>query len=72
MLVKPDNPLLCSLGDFLRAGLRPKTPLARAVIVTLCVKLVVILSLRAYMLAGEPQPPVDAVAVAHLIGAGPR
>lgn len=72
MLGKSNNPVLSSLGDFLRAGLRPRTPLARAVVVTLCLKLVVIVGLRIYMVTVEPQPQVDAAAVARVIGTGPR
>jgi hypothetical protein len=64
--------LLSSLGAFVRAGLRPKTPLARAIVAVLCLKLALIAGLRLYMLKGEAPAHVDAAAVARHLGVAPR
>ncbi len=66
------HPILSSLGDFARAGLRPKTPLARAIVFVLCLKLVLILSMQMALQFGGARPLVDETAVSRLIGPAPR
>ena len=66
------HPILSSLADFARAGLRPRTPLARAIVFVLCLKLVVILSMQVLLQYGGARPVVDESAVSRLIGPAPR
>ncbi len=66
------HPILSSLADFARAGLRPKTPLAKAIVFVLCLKLVVILSMQMLLQFGGARPLVDESAVSRLIGPAPR
>ena len=66
------HPVLSSLGAFARAGLRPKTPLARAIVFVLCLKLAVVVGMRLFMFSGETTPVVDEAAVARLLGVAPR
>ena len=62
------NAILSSLGDFLAAALRPQTPLARAIVAVLVVKLIVIAGIGAFMHAGGGQAAVGAEAMARLLG----
>jgi hypothetical protein len=66
------HPVLSSLAAFLSAGLRPKTPLAKAVVFVLCLKLAVIVGMRLYLFSDETRPSVDEAAVARLLGVAPR
>ena len=66
------HPVLSSLAAFLRAGLRPKTPLAKAIVFVLCLKLAAVVGMRLYLLSNETRPNVDATAVARLLGVAPR
>jgi hypothetical protein len=66
------HPVLSSLAAYLRAGLRPKTPLAKAVVFVLCLKLAAVVGLRLFMLSDETRPNVDEAAVARLLGVAPR
>lgn len=68
MSERPSHPILSSLGDFLRAGLRPRTPLARAIVFALCLKLVVVVSMRIFLFSGEARPVVDEQTISRLIG----
>ena len=64
------HPILASLRDFVRAGLRPKTPLAKAITFALCLKLVVIVAMRVFLFSGEARPFVDeGVVTRHLVSA---
>lgn len=60
--------LLASLADFIACGLRPRTPLARAIVLVLAVKLVAIIAIKVLLFPDAAQPLVDAGAIAHLIG----
>jgi len=60
--------VLLTLADFVRAGLRPRTPLARAITCALVIKLVVIVSMKVLWFSGDARPAVDEAAVARLIG----
>jgi hypothetical protein len=62
------NAILSSLGDVLAAALRPQTPLAKAIVAVLIVKLIAIAGIAAFMLAGGGQVPVGAEAMARLLG----
>jgi hypothetical protein len=62
------NAILSSLGAFLAAALRPQTPLAKAIVAVLVIKLTAIAGIGAFMLAGRGQTPVGAEAMARLIG----
>jgi hypothetical protein len=58
--------ILSSLRAFAAAGLRPRTPLAKAVVLVLCIKLIGVLVMQ--LIAVNYQPAVDASAMAHAIG----
>jgi hypothetical protein len=60
--------VLFSLADFVHAGLRPRTALARAIVLALAVKLVAIVAIKLSLFSGDAQPFVDAAAVARAIG----
>ena len=60
--------VLVTLAEFLRAGLRPQTPLARAVVLALAVKVVAIMAIWLAFFSGDAQLPADASAMARLIG----
>jgi hypothetical protein len=62
------NAILSSLGDFLAAAVRPQTPLAKAIVAVLVVKVIAIAGIEAFMLAGRGQAPVGAEAIARLLG----
>ena len=66
------HPVLSSLGACLRAGLRPKTPLAKAVVFVLCLKLAAVVGMRLYLFSDETRLNVDEAAVARLLGVAPR
>jgi hypothetical protein len=57
-----------SLADFVRAGLRPRTPLARAIAIALAVKLVAVTAIWLAWFSGDTRPRADAAAIAGLIG----
>ena len=63
--------ILYSLGDFLRAGVRPRTPLARAIALALAIKLVAITAIWLVWFSGDARPPADAAAVARILGPTP-
>ncbi|MDH6260775.1 hypothetical protein [Bradyrhizobium sp. BR13661] len=42
-----------ALGDFVRAGFRPRTPLQRGIAAALVIKLVVVIALRVFVFADE-------------------
>jgi hypothetical protein len=65
------KPILSSLADFILAGLRPRTPLARAIVLVLAVKLVIIVSMKVLLFSGDAQPAVDDAAMRRLIGPAP-
>jgi len=64
----PLNAILSSLGAFLAAALRPQTPLAKAIVAVLVIKLIAIAGIGASILAGGGQTPVGAEAMARLLG----
>jgi hypothetical protein len=71
MTTRPEpssHPLLSSLGEFLRAGIRPPTPLAKAVVLVLVIKLAFLASLQVFQLSGQARPGVDAPTIRHVLG----
>ena len=60
------NAILSSLGAFLAAGVRPRTPLARAIMLVLVIKLIAISGIGVFMISSS-RPAVDPIAVARLI-----
>jgi hypothetical protein len=51
--------LLSALAEFASAGLRPRTPLAKAIVLALLVKLCVVVAMRLFLFSGEAAPPAD-------------
>ena len=62
------NAILSTLGAFLAAGVRPPTPLARAIMVVLVTKLVAIAGIAVFLASDGRRPVVDPTAVSRLIG----
>ena len=60
--------VLSSLAAFVAAGLRPRTPLAKAIVAVLVIKLVGITAARLFIFNDGARPPADAAAIAHVIG----
>lgn len=60
--------VLSSLIAFLAAAWRPPTPLARAVVMVLVIKLIGIAGIKVFMFPDSAQPDVDATAMARAIG----
>lgn len=64
----PLNAILSTLGAFLGAGVRPPTPLAKAIMVVLVIKLVAIAGIGVFLASDGRRPVVDPIAVSRLIG----
>jgi len=63
-------PLMTTLGDFISAGLRPRTPLAKAISLALLMKLCVVVAMRIFLFGADVRPHLDEPAIAkHLLGA---
>lgn len=62
--------VLSSLADFLRAGVRPRTPLAKAITLALAIKLVVVVSMKVVWFSGDHRPVIDGSAMGRVIGPG--
>ena len=60
--------VLLSLAEFVTAGLRPKTPLAKAIAGALALKLVVIISMKVFLFSGDARPSVDAATMSRVVG----
>jgi len=63
--------VIYSLGDLVRAGLRPRTPLARAIMLALAIKLLAIATIWLVWFSGAARPPADAAAIARILGPAP-
>lgn len=62
--------VLSSLADFVSAGLRPRTPLAKAISVAILVKLCVVIAMRIFLFGADQRPHVDASVLAdHVLEA---
>ncbi len=64
----PAHPILSSIGDFVLSGLRPKTPLARAIVFVIALKLVFVVSMQVYLLCSAAQPDVSARTIQRVLG----
>ena len=64
----PLRAILSSLGAFLAATARPRTPLARAIVLVLAVKLIGIVAIKVVMFPDNARPSVNAAAMARVIG----
>lgn len=60
--------VLSALADFISAGLRPRTPLAKAITIALAVKLVVVVSMKVFLFSGDARPVVDDTVMDRVIG----
>ena len=60
-------PVLASLAAFIAAGVRPRSVLARAIVVVLVVKLIAVVAMTAYQHFADQGAAVDAAAVSHLM-----
>lgn len=63
--------VLASLGAFAASAVRPRTPLARAIVTVLAIKLVAIVAIKILMFPGDGRPVVDEAAMMRLLGAPP-
>jgi hypothetical protein len=61
--------IISSLAAFFATGMRPRTPLAKAIVAILVIKLAGIMAARVFMFADSARPAVDAAAMARVIGA---
>ena len=62
------NAVLASLGAFLAAFARPRTPLVRSIRLVLVIKLIAIAGIASVMVPAARQRGVDANAIFRLIG----
>ena len=62
------RPVLASLAAFIGAGLRPQSPLARAIVVVLAIKLVAVVTMMIAQSFVLPHTAADAAAISHLLG----
>ena len=59
--------IFSSLAAFLAAGIRPRTPLAKAIVLVLVIKLVGIAGIKVLMFPDHAQPAVDAAVMARAL-----
>ena len=62
------RPVLSSLAAFIGAAFRPRSALARAIVVVLAAKLIAVLAMTAYQQFADQNAAVDAAAVSRLLG----
>ena len=62
------NAVISSLAAFLAAGVRPPTPLAKAIMLVLTLKLLAITAASIFLFSINERPTVDSDAVSRLIG----
>ncbi len=62
------RPVLASLAAFVGAGLRPQSPLARAIVIVLAIKLVAVIGMTAVQYFALPHAAADAAAISRLLG----
>ena len=60
--------ILASLIAFVRAGMRPRTPLAKAIVLVLILKLIGIAGIKVFMFPDSAQPVVNGTAMARAMG----
>jgi hypothetical protein len=64
--------ILSSLGAFLAAGLWPRTPLAKAIVFVLAIKLIGIAGMKIALFPDSTRPAIDANSMARDLGVLPR
>src|ERR1700736_2602800 len=62
------NAVLSSLAAFLAAGARPPTPLSKAIVLVLIVKLMAIAAIGVFLFSSTGRTVVDSITVSRLIG----
>ena len=62
------RPVLASLVAFIGAGLRPSTALARAIVIVLAAKLIVVAAMMVYFHFADQHEVADATAISRLLG----
>jgi hypothetical protein len=62
------NAVLSSLAAFLAAGARPPTPLAKAIVLVLVVKLMAIAAIGVFLFSSRGPMVVDSTRISRLIG----
>jgi hypothetical protein len=60
--------IVSSLAAFLAAGFSPRTPLAKAIVLVLVIKLIGLAGMKVFMFPEGAQPAVDANAMARVVG----
>jgi hypothetical protein len=60
--------IFSSLAAFVAAGARPPTPLARAIVFVLILKLIGLTGIKLFMFPDSTQPVIDAAAMTRAIG----
>lgn len=61
------RPVLASLAAFIGAGLRPTTPLARAIVAVLAAKLVAVTAMMIFQFFNDAKTVVDAATITRLL-----
>jgi hypothetical protein len=56
------------LSAFAAAGLRPRTLMAKAVVLVLLIKLIGVTAMQIYLVADDAKPAVDAGRMARVLG----
>lgn len=59
-----------SFVDFLKAGFRPRTPLAKAIVVALVLKLCIVIALRVFLFGADQRTVVTDASVSDAFGPG--
>jgi hypothetical protein len=60
--------IFSSLTAFVSAGVRPRTALAKAIVLVLVLKLIGIAGIKLFMFPDNARPVADAAAIARLVG----
>jgi hypothetical protein len=62
------RPVLASLAAFVGAGLRPASPLARAIVIVLAAKLIAVVAMIVYFHFVDQHVVANAAAIGRLLG----
>jgi hypothetical protein len=65
---RPLSAILSSLTAFLDAGMRPRTPLAKAIALVLVIKLIGIAGLTIFIFSDDAHQSIDAAAMVRVMG----
>lgn len=58
--------VVSSLTAFVAEGVRPRTPLSKAIVLALIIKLIVIVAMKVFFFSGDARPVVDDTAIVRL------